>query len=171
MASGNTLLQWVAEDGIATGSTFATLDRRAGGSSPAEQFFVADFDAAAIEYLDFRGIIPQNYAGGGYTLRLWWGATTATTGDVVWDAAFRAVKDAAEDIDTSQTYDFNTVTDTAPGTSGQYTAAVITFTDGADADSTAAGDPFIVRLRRNATSVNDTMAGDAELMALELRET
>ena len=72
--------------------------------------------------------------------------------NVVWDAAFRAIEDDAEDIDAAHTYDFNMVTDTATNLSGEYTAAVITFTDGADADSAGTGDPFILRIRRNATA-------------------
>jgi len=171
MASGNTLYVWDATDGIPPATTPAGLDRRAGGSTPGESFIVYDFDAAADEFVDFRGIIPQNYAGGGFTLRIWWGATSATSGNTIWNAAFRAIEDDAEDIDAAHTYDFNAVTDAAPSLSGEYTAAVITFTDGADADNTGVGDPFILRIARDANNASDTMTGDAELLALELRET
>ena len=173
MASGNTLAYWMAEDGMPPTTAAASLDRRLGGSTSAEQFLVVDFDGgSADESYDFRGIMPQNYAAGGVTLRLWWGATTATTGDVRLGLAFRAIEDDAEDIDAAHTYDFNEVTDTVPNLSGEYTAAVITFTDGVDMDSVGAGDPFILRIRREASdTILDTMAGDMELLAIEMRET
>ena len=171
MATGDTLALWTAEAGIPPLATNATLVTRSGGSTPGEQFLLVAFDAAADEHYDFRGILPQVYDGGGFTLRLWWGAATATTGNVVWDASFRAMEDDAEDIDASHTYAYNSVTDAAPSASGEFTAAVVTFTDGADADNTGAGDAFILRIRRDANNGSDTMAGDAQLLALELRET
>lgn len=171
MATGDTLLLFDAGDGQPPATTAASLDRRAGGSTPAEHFLVWDFDAAADEFLDFRGIMPQHYDGGGLTCRIWWGASTATTGNVIWDMAFRSIEDDAEDIDAAHTYTVNSVTDAAPSASGEYTAAVITFTDGADMDSVGAGDPFVLRISRDANNASDTMAGDAELVAIEIRET
>ena len=45
----------------------------------------------------------------------------------------------------------------------------ISFTDGADMDSVAAGEAFRLKVTRDG--VSDTAAGDAELMAVEIRET
>ncbi len=143
-------------------TTYATLDTRAGGSTPAEAFPVLDFDDTTAEYADFYGFL-QGYGSGGLTLKLPWSATSATSGDVVWGAAIRRIADDAEDIDTSQTYDFNTVTDTTASASGECSIPSITFTDGADMDSLANGEPFILRIYRNAGSGSDTMSGDAEL--------
>lgn len=154
------------------GSTFAQYDTRAGGSTPAETYPVADFQDTADEFLDFVGVL-QGYAGGGVTLTIKWSATSATTGDVVWGAAFRRLADDAEDADTSHTYDFNTVTATTASVSGEVDYTTITFTDGADMDSVADGELFILRIARDANNGSDTMTGDAELWmdALVLRET
>jgi hypothetical protein len=53
VASGNSLLQWSAEDGTPPSATFATALRRN------NHVFYA-FDAATDENLDFKGILPQH---------------------------------------------------------------------------------------------------------------
>lgn len=171
MASGNTLNTATAQSFVPPATLYATMDTRAGGSTPNESDPVADFDDSTIEYTDCYLEFPRNYAGGGVTLTLKWMATTATTGDVVWGAAFRRIADDAEDIDASHAYDYNDVTATTASATGEYKYTDITFTDGADMDSLAVGESFILRIRRNATSGSDTMTGDAELAAFSLRET
>ena len=59
----------------------------------------------------------------------------------------------------------------APATSGaaQYTA--IAFADGAAIDSIAIGESFRLKVSRNAADVEDDITGDAEILAVELRET
>lgn len=147
-------------------TSYATPDSRAGGSSPAESFPVWDFDDTTPEYLDFQCDLSPKYAGGGLTIVLPWSATSATTNAVVWRAAIRRIADDAEDVDTSHTYDYNQASaDTAPSASGETSMPTITFTDGADMDSLAAGEPFVLRVGRLPTDAGDTMTGDAELWA------
>lgn len=149
---------------IPPATSYATPDARVGGSSPAESFPVWDFDDTTAEYLDLYGILSPSYAGGGLTIVLPWSATSATTNAVVWRAAFRRIADDAEDVDTSQTYDYNQATaDTAPTASGEISLPTITFTNGADMDSLAAGEPFVLRVGRLPSDAGDTMTGDAEL--------
>lgn len=149
----------------------ATIDYRAGGSSPGEQVLVWDFDSAAIEYMDFLCVL-EHYNGNGLTFTLPWSSDGATTGDVIWGVAIRRMQDDAEDIDTSQTYDFNSVTDTTASASGELSYPTIAFTDGADMDSWANGELAIVRVRRHADQAGDTMnSNDAELWALRGVET
>jgi len=171
MASGDPVLE--SMEIVPPAASAAQWDVRAGGSTPAENFTVYAFDDTTDEYVDIKGRLGPNYDGGGLTLRLPWAAASATTDDVKWDAAIRRIADDAEDIDTAHTYVFNTVTDTAPSASGELTDAVITFTDGADMDSLAAGELFILRIRRDADDAADTMTGDAQLSASQvaLRET
>lgn len=172
MASGDTLLEFPVIQGTPTATLAATFEPRTGGSTPAESFYVADFDAATDEYLDFHGLImPQHYSGGGVTVRLIWGASSATSNNCIWRAAFRSIEDDAEDVDGAHSYDFNSVTDAAPSASGEFTAAAITFTDGADMDNVGAGDVFTLRVTRDADNGSDNMTGDAELKAIEIRET
>lgn len=147
-------------------TSYATPDARAGGSSPAESFPVWDFDDTTAEYLDLHCILSPLYGGGGLTLVLPWSATSATSGAVVWQAAIRRIADDAEDVDTSQTYDFNLASaDTAASASGEISLPTLTFTSGADMDSLAAGEPFVLRIGRLPTDSGDNMSGDAELWA------
>ena len=168
MASGNPVVQVLSI--MPPGANFPTPDKRAGGSTPAESVDVLDFDAGAIEYMDFKCVL-RGYAGGGLTFELPWSASSATSGVTRWGIAIRRMQDDAEDIDASHSYDFNEVDDTAPSVSGEVAYPTITFTDGADMDSWADGEVAIVRVRRNATHANDTMAGDAELWGITGRET
>ena len=152
-------------------TSYATFDVRAGGSTPAESVPVLDFDAAADEFADWIFVLPNDYAGGGLTCTVWWSATSATSGNAVIGLAFRAVPDDTEDIDTSQTYDYNEATDACASVSGEIVGTAITFTDGADMDSLAAGGVAVLRMRRNADDGSDTMAGDLELWAISIVET
>lgn len=168
MASGQVVGQ--ISEVMFPGANFPELVVRTGGSTPAERVNLFRFDAAIIEYLDFK-VMLRGYGGGGLTLTLPWSAATAVTGVTRWGAAVRRMQDDLEDIDIAHTYDYNDVDDTAPSASGELSYPTLTFTDGADMDSWANGEMAIVRVRRNASHANDTMAGDAELWGIEIRET
>lgn len=170
MASGNTLCVFTARDGVPTATAGAVHTVLAGGSSPAEGIPALAFDSGTDESVDFVGVMPRNYAGGGLTLTLYW-ESTATSNAAVWGAAFRRVQDDAEDLDTAHTYDFNTVTATTASAAGEVDYATITFTDGADMDSLAVGELFALRITRDADNASDNMTGDAYLIAIEIRET
>ena len=58
---------------------------------------------------------------------------------------------------------------TVPGTTGLVDVVSEPFTDGADMDSVAKGEKFRLKVTRDA--VSDDAAGDAELGAVEIRET
>lgn len=148
----------------------ALTGMRAGGSTPAERFPVLGFDAGNIEYWDYHCRL-DNYANGGLTFVIEWMAATATTGVVRWEAAIRANPDDAEDVDAAHTYDYNAVDDTTASASGESSRATITFTNGADMDNLANGETFVLRIRRNASHANDTMAGDAQIKGVFGRET
>ena len=161
MASGNVV--GLIQNTIPPATLSPQFTVRAGGSTPAERVLLASFDAATIEYLDLLVYLTGSYAGGGVTITLPWTATSATTGVTRWGAAVRHIADDAEDIDGSQTYDYNDVDDTCASASGEISMPTIAFTSGADMDSWVAGEYAILRVRRNASHANDTMAGDAEL--------
>lgn len=167
MASGQVIGQ--ITDLVCPSSNPAQLTVRAGASTPAEQYTVWAFDAAAIEYIDLKGVL-RGYAGGGVTIDIYWVSASATSGVTRWGAAFHRFA-AAVDIDTAFTFDYNDVDSTAPGTSGYTATASITFTDGADMDSVANGEAFWLRIRRNASHVNDSMTNDAQMLTAVIRET
>jgi hypothetical protein len=172
--SANDMMFALTPNAVAGPKTdYATLDILEGGSSPVELWTVLDFDAASIEYADFKIALPANYGGGGLTLTLVYTMSSANSGNVVWEAAIRRCNDGSEEIDSdsSQTYDYNSVTDAVEATVGRVGYATITFTDGADMDSLAAGEMAMLRIRRKADDGSDTASGDAELQMIICKET
>jgi hypothetical protein len=172
MASGDTLLILTPLHNTPPATLYATFDTMTGTSTPAEAIPVLDFDDTTQEYADFYCVMPRNYAGGGLTVTI--GYSTADTTDVVdWECAFRRVADDAEDLDTTaHTYDYNGSVDTAPSVIGEVAYAAITFTDGADMDSLAVGEYFVLRVTRDPTPDSGTdVTGDASLHFIEIKET
>ncbi len=138
-------------------SNYATLDTR-------NSIAVLDFDASTNEYAFWVGIMPEGASlGSGLKIRLHWMATSATSGDVVWIAN---VERGNTDLDTDSFDTGATATGTANGTSGIVTVTEITQTN---IDGVTAGDLYRLLIYRNAASGSDTMAGDAELIAVEVR--
>jgi hypothetical protein len=139
-------------------TAFATLDTR-------NSIAVLDYDDSAVEAATWVGIVPEGAVlTSGILVRIHWAATTATSGNVRWGVQFER---AGTDLD-ADSYDTAALaTGAANATSGIETVTEITCTT---IDSLAAGDRYRVRVYRNATdAVEDTMTGDAELVAVELR--
>lgn len=168
MASGDPVVQVL--EIMPPQANFAPFGFRTGGSTPAENVPYYAFDASTIEYLDFLCLL-KGYGGGGLTFTLPWMAASATSNATRWGVAIRRLQDDAEDVDSSQTYDYNDVDDTAASASGELSYPTVTFSNGADMDSWADGELAIVRVRRNASHANDTMTGDAQLVAIYGKET
>lgn len=168
MASGDAVVQILKA--MPPSANAATQDTRAGGSTPAEAVHVWDFDAGADEYMDFLCSL-NGYDGGGLTITLPWSASTATSGQVRWEVAFRRYNDDAEDIDAAHTYAFNGVSDTAPSASGEGSYPTVAFTDGADMDSWVDSELAIMRVHRDYDHGDDDMTGDAELWVPVGKET
>ncbi|HEX5018092.1 MAG TPA: hypothetical protein VFX15_10980 [Actinomycetes bacterium] len=166
MASGDPVVQVIQVMPPATLGPQLTV--RAGGSTPAERTLCYGFDTTTAEYLDFLCRL-HGYDGGGLTFTVVWMAASATTNTVRWRIGIRRIADDAEDLDTSHTYDYNSVDGTAPSASGEVSYDQVTFTDGADMDSWADGEMAIVRLNRD--TANDNMSGDAQLLAISGAET
>ena len=163
MASGDSLLIFTAQNNEPPTSNYATLDTR-------NNHLVLDLDAGTNESAIFSGVMPQHYDGGGVTVLIHYAMSSATSGDIDWDAAFERIGDQQQDIDSDGFGDPNSQDDTTvPGTSGHVDVVSIAFTDGADMDSVAAGEAFRLKITRDAAS--DTAAGDAELLKVEIRET
>jgi hypothetical protein len=155
-------------------TAFAVYGVRTGGSTPPEQVPCYSFDAAADNYLDYYCRLA-GYGGGGLTFSLTWMAATATTGGVLWALAIRRIGDDIEDLDTSQTYDYNEIRDVCASASGELSYCTITFTSGVDMDNLVNNETFILRVRRrgsdNTATTGDDMAGAAQLVDLIGTET
>ena len=170
MASGDTLATFFANNDEPPDTNPATLDTR-GGAANAQQL-VLDFDAGTDESAEFSGFMPRHYgAATGITVTIMWAASSATSGDCIWDVSFKSYTDDVDDLDTKVFAAVNSVTATAASASGEVDYVTITFTDGADMDSIAAGEFFRMRITRDADNASDTMTGDAELVSIEIQET
>jgi len=159
----------------APAASFATLDTITGGSTPAETIPVLDFDADTSEYIDFKIILPAGYASGGLTVTVIFSMTSdhdeGTPHKVRWEVAFARISDDDLDMNGDQAYDFNGVSAIVPSVVGEVSYDNITFTNGADMDSLAAGEMAILRIYRDHDHADDNATGDAELQMIQIKET
>ncbi len=147
-------------------ANYATLDTRNGHPC-------LDFDGSADEEAVFTGVLPASYAAGGLTVSTFWAFTSATSGTLGVQVAIERMDLSSLDIDADNFVAFNGADGTAPGTSGQIIKVDVTFTDGADMGSLAAGEMFRLKIRRDAdgTVQTDDIATDAELLLVRVSET
>ncbi|HWA45248.1 MAG TPA: hypothetical protein VHA10_18655 [Hypericibacter adhaerens] len=163
MSSGDTLCVFTPYQNEPPASNYATLSLRNGHP-------LLQFDATTTEAAVFTGIMPQNYANTtGVTVFVVASLTTATTGTLGWSILFERM-DSATDIDSDSYAPVQAITaSTVPATLGQPLTLSVAVPKGTNLDSIVAGDTFRMRIERDTT--NDTATGDAELLAIELRET
>jgi hypothetical protein len=144
-------------------SNFATLDTR-------NAHVVLNFDDSTNESAVFSGMLRSEYTGNGITLTIVWAAATATSGNVVWNAAFERIDDGGQTITGDSFAAARTATCAAPGSSGVTNYCVITFSS-VQIDGLLTGEAFRLKVTRNASSGSDTMVGDAQLLRVFLNET
>jgi hypothetical protein len=154
-----TVAVFVAANSVIVDSNCATLDN----------YIVLDFDDGTNESICFDSIMPQQYRGGDIEVRIHYAMTSATSGDVDWSVKFDRVAANALDID-SASYSTSTssLNNTVPSTSGQIGIATISVSSGSDMDNIVAGALYRMCITRGASA--DTATGDAELIAVEIRE-
>lgn len=153
-----TFARLTARDNQPPAANFATLDTRNSVS-------VLEFDATTEESAVFVSVIPEGAnLTSGLLVRIWWMGDTATSGNVQWAASFER---SGTDLDADSFDTATEVTSAVNGTSGIETVAEITCTA---IDSLAAGERFRLRIARKAAdATNDTMTGDAQIIAVEVR--
>ena len=142
-------------------ANFATRDQT-NTTSPID---VLDFDPVTAEYAVWTGLIPEGFnMTGGLTAEITWKLDTATpSGNVVWAAQIERM---TTDLRSDSWDSAHTATGTANGTAGIATTTEITITN---VDGVLAGEPFRIRIYRDAAAGGDTAAFDAELILLEVR--
>lgn len=143
-----------------------------GGGTPVEPWKVWAFPKPAASNLFVQGVLSPKYTNLGLTLRLWW-FSSVVAGSVVWRARFRRNNVAANSIKGSHDYFAagQTVTTAAGGTVFFPVLSVMTFSNGGQIESLAAGEPFALMIGRNSTAGGDNHAATALLRAVELVET
>jgi hypothetical protein len=134
---------------------------------------VLDFDGSTDEEAVFSDVLSPDYGSGGLTVDTYWAFTSATTGSLRVQAAIERTDASGLDIDADSFAAFQSAGGSAPGTSGQVIKVTVTFTDGAQMDSVAAGELYRLKIRRDAdgTSGTDDIATDAELVFVTVRES
>lgn len=163
MASGATLAIFTALSNNPPASNPATLNLRNG--TP-----VLEFDPTTQEIAIFLGVLPRHYAGGGITVYVHFAAKVDVTNTIGWDVAFERIGAGVQDLDADGFASAKTITAvTVPGIAGFVDIQNVAFTNGAEMDSLAVGEAYRLRVRRDVA--NDTAAGDAQLLAVELKET
>lgn len=174
MASGDSLLVFLPEMNRPPDDDIATLDQIVTSSTDEPDNVAAclDFDDGATnEFAQFAGVMPEHYGGGGLTCTIIWRSASATSGVCRWEIAFKSITDDVDDHDSKASAAANAVNATTASAAGEFDYSNITFTDGADMDSVAAGEYFELRLNRDSADAADTLVGDAEFMALHITET
>lgn len=138
-------------------TAFATLDTR-------NSIAVLDFGDTTAASVFWVGVMPEAAAlGSGLKVRIHWMATSATSGNARWGVAFER---AGTDLDADSYDTAAEATGAANAVSGIETATEITITT---IDGIVAGDRYRLRAYRAAADAADTMVGDAELIAVEVR--
>lgn len=138
----------------------ATLDLRNGHP-------VLDFDDTTNESAVFTAVMPRHYSGGNLAVHLHFAMTSAVADTVDWDVAFERIGEVL-DIDGDSFAAVQSSDDTpVSATCGIVSIADIAFSN-AQADGVQVGEMFRVKVTRDAAS--DDAAGDAELLAVEIRD-
>lgn len=130
---------------------------------------VLSCDAATDESCWFTGVAPQGLTGP-ITVVITYMMASATTGNIVLQAALEAITDGdSTDLDAATSFDTDNSSGAVavPGTAGFIDQASITMTN---ADSLAAGDLFRLRVNRDADNASDTATGDLRILAVEFRD-
>ena len=129
-------------------------------------YYVLEFDAAAIEYAQAMVVMPSNWNAGTVTAKFSWTAASGS-GDVIWQLSGRAY--ANDDAIDQATGTAKTATDTLTAANDvniSPATSAITL-----AGTAANGNPVVYELSRKATDAGDTLAVDARLLGVEISYT
>lgn len=125
------------------------------------------FPQGEFTYVDFHGVLPES---GALDVGIYW-AATVTLGSVLWQAAWE--RDNAtvflpqENLDVDSFAPDKGVVSLAPMVSGLLREANISFTP-AETGSILPGEPYRLRITRNAVMPTDTLNGTAQLFRVVL---
>lgn len=167
-ATAKPFLYWLPNQATFPGSAYPQLALDPNSST----LNVLAYDASTDECAYFGGVLPASYGGGGLTVDITWTAVSATSGAVGWRTAFERW-DSGTDIRGANSFGTEKqVSTTVNGTLGRPTVSTNAHASGAEIDSLAAGDAFQIYVCRDAdgSSVTDSMAGDAQLVRVDVKE-
>lgn len=165
MSSGQLLWAFFPGSETYPSSAFPTPGKRSNTD-------VINLDDTADENFEIPMWMPDNYDGGGITIRFGYMAASATSGTVSVDIALKSMTDDVDNISKSFATAIN-VNSTTASASGEIKYQTITFTDGAQMDNVGANEWYKINFLRdaNSTSSTDNMVGDMQFVFLEVKET
>jgi hypothetical protein len=174
MASGDTMVVFTARNAEFPDEDWASsgLILVASSDEPDDEVPTVNFDPGGSpnEHAEFMGTWPDHYDSGGLNVTIIWSARGAASGVVRWEVAFKRYS-STTDTDTKAYNSPVSGNFTAPSVDGELDYATIAVTR-AEADNIQPNQPFRMRLTRDAADAADTMNGnDAELIAIEIRES
>lgn len=126
-------------------------------------------DAANAVNIYAETVLPTAYAGGGLTFDIYFAIATDTDAghNATWNIELMRHQADTDDLDTDSYVAANASSAFAPLTSANLTRKrTITFTDGADMDSIAAGESFTVKLYHSGS-----VSGEVHIIQVIARET
>lgn len=162
MASGDSLGFWDA-----------LSSRPPGGGAPVitgiNNDIVIMFDPASDNTTYFFGYLPSSYGGGNLQVHLFWNTTDDTADNIKIDVAFERRQPGTYDFDNGDDFgtDSSTLITVSDDTLLNTTMIVIT---AANAGTPVAGEPFRLRVRRDADDGTDTFADQWLLVGIKMLE-
>ncbi len=151
-----------ANDAVFVGAAAASGTARNGHSLIA-------FDDTTLEEISFEGIVGRWYNfNESLQIDIHWAAASAIVGAVLWQVEIENLAEGGQDLDSDGFAVGVNGAQTTDGTSGVLTYTGLSMTN-AQADLIVAGNSFRLKVTRNAPNVLDTMVGDAQLLAVEMR--
>ncbi len=119
----------------------------------------------------FVGRVPDaiNYAGGGLTVNFLLGSTAALSGNIVIETAFKKLADGVSLDDTGFDTTKTTTCSSLPGSANQAYSKTISHSS-SEIGGLAAGDMYVLRLRRLGADAGDTSTGAPVLLAVSVAE-
>lgn len=162
MASGDTLYAFLPINNEPPSTGNATFDIR-------NTRVCIDFDGIVQEYAVFTGYMPNYYTGSGIKALVHHAATSGTTGTIGWKICFERIGSGIQDLDSDGFSAETTIgLTTVSNNPGDIDIVQSNIPTGTGIDNIGAGELFRVKISRDI--LNDDLAGDAELYAIELRE-
>lgn len=160
MASGDSLLALDALSNRPPETDFAALQVRGG-------FVILQFDDSVDEGAQFHAAVPSHYDGGDLEGLITWTSASATSGSCKLRVELTRVT-AGSNLDSLPAVGGSAeITESSPTTSGELVQSSF---GPVSVSGLSSGDLLVVGVTRLATDVADTLTGDVELLAVEIRE-
>lgn len=126
-------------------------------------------DVSNANYSYWETSLPSSYAGGGLTVDIFFAIATDTDSGhtTAWNVGINRLQADTTDLDSDSFATDQNSSNFAPLTSANLVRKrTVTFTDGAQMDSVAAGEAFTIRIRHNGA-----VSGNVKIIAVNIRET